>query len=369
MTIFVALLIATSIPIIVLYFVRKIDTYETGNFRYAIGSLIWGLIAYFLAAQINPWLVSQGIADHNSLVRFYAPINEEILKVIIILFLIRRGDFTYFVDGTIFGFAVGIGFAVGENYEYVLASQNSAVFQAVARVISTNLMHATATGSLGIALGLARTERFGRKLRLSLSGLVMAIGIHMAYNNLVTRVNSGLLLLYAAVAGIGGAIFIASVIKRGFRREQEQMLESLQKVERVTKQEANVVKQVDQMKKILAPFEQKFGKDKAQQAEKFIRQQAKLAILTKSAASFAEIGDEKMRILTETQIATLYQEMDDIRRQVGSYCMLYLRGIFPQDSAPLWDHLQKIIDDRAKVPHDANAPSLWGNLETKIKTE
>jgi RsiW-degrading membrane proteinase PrsW (M82 family) len=369
LVIFVALLIATLIPIAVLVAVRKVDKYQTGAFRFVLGSFIWGVLAYFMAAQINPRLVDLGIADYNSLVRFYAPIIEEILKVIIILILIRRADFTYFVDGAVFGFAAGIGFAVVENYEYVLASPNAAVLQAVARVISTNLMHATATGSLGIALGLARTERFGKKMRLALSGLIVAISIHMAYNNLVSRVNSGLLLLYAAIAGIGGALFIASVIKRGFRREQAQMLESLKNVGGITAQEASAVKQVDQMKKFLAPVVEKFGSEKAQQAEKFIRLQAKLGILTKSAASFAESGNEKMSLSTEKQIETLREEMNAIRRQVGTYCMLYLRGTFLQESTPLWSHLQSIIEERAKAPRNPNAPSLWGNLDTKIKTE
>ena len=368
-TIVIAFLIATLIPIAVLVFVRKIDKYQTGTLGYVPVSFVSGMIAYVLAAQINPWLMNQGITDYDNLVRFYAPIIEEVLKVLIIIYLVQRGDFTYFVDGAVFGFAVGIGFAVFENYEYVLASPDSAMFQAIARVISTNLMHAAATGSLGITLGLARTQRFGKKISLVLSGLVIAIGIHMAYNNLVTRVSSGLLLLYAAIAGIGSAIFIATVIKRGFRSEQKQMAETLQNVGRLTVQEVSAVSQVDQMKQFLAPTEKMFGRKKAQQAEKLIRLQAKLGILTKSAASFAEIGDEKMRLSTEKQIDALHKDMEAIRNQAGAYFMLYFRNIFPQTGSPLWDNLQNIIDDRTKAPRNPNTPSLWGNLDTKIKNE
>ena len=369
MTIIIALSIATLIPLVVLIFVRKVDMYETGNFHFVVSSFIWGLIAYFIAAQINPLLVAQGIADYNSLVRFYAPIIEEILKVIIILFLVRQAAFTYFVDGTVFGFAIGIGFAIVENYEYVLATPDSAVFQAVARVISTNLMHATATGALGIALGQARMERSGKQILLIFSGLALAIGIHMAYNNLVTRVNSGLLLLYAAAAGIGGAGFIYLVIKRGFQNEQKQMEENLTKEAGITAQEASAVQQVDQMKKFLAPVVEKFGSDKAQQVEKFIRLQAKLAILRKSAARFAEIGDEKLYQSTEKQIGTIRKDMDEFRRSVGSYCMLYLRGTFLQESSPLWGRLESLIEERAQTQKKSNGPSLWGSLDTKLKTE
>jgi len=369
MTIIIALSIATLIPVVVFFLVRKADAFETGNLRFMVASFIWGITAYFLAAQINPSLIDQGIANHDSLVRFYAPIIEEILKVLIIFYFIRQASFTYFVDGTLFGFAIGIGFAVVENWEYVLANPNSAVFQAVARVISTNLMHATATAALGIALGQARMQRSGRKNILILSGFLIAIGIHMAFNNLVTRVNSGLLLLYAATAGIGGAVFIYTVIRRGFQSEQKEMEENLNKEEGITAQEASAVQQVDQMKKFLAPVVEKFGSDKAQQVEKFLRMQAKLAILRKSAARFAEIGDEKLHHSTDKQIETLRTEMNGIRRSVGSYCMLYLRGTFLQESSPLWGRLQGLIEERAKAPRQSNAPSLWGNLDTKIKTE
>ena len=369
MTIAIALTIASSVPLLFAFLVRKLDFYATGNSKFLVASGIWGIIAYLLAAQINPLLISMGIADYNSLVRFYAPISEEILKVIIIIFFIRQADFTYFVDGAIFGFAVGIGFAIIENFEYVLGSPETAVMQAVGRVLSTNLMHATGSGVLGIALGIARLKRTSSRNLIILSGLILAIGIHMAFNNLVTRVDSGLLLLYAAVAGFSGAGFIVFVIKRGLKNEKSDIEERLNQEEGITAQEASAVQQADKMKQFLAPVAEKFGSKKVQQIEKFIRMQAKLSILRKSVASFDEIGDEKMRSLTEKQIETLRKDMNILRRDVGTYCMLYLRGTFLQESSPLWGRLETLIEERASVPRKANAPTLWGNLNTKIKSE
>ena len=69
----------------------------------------------------------------------------------------RRPKFTYFVDGAIYGFAIGIGFAVFENYEYI-AGSSAALNTAIGRVISTNLIHATASAIIGIAFGLARFQ-------------------------------------------------------------------------------------------------------------------------------------------------------------------------------------------------------------------
>ena len=369
MVIIIALAIASLIPIAFLFLVRKLDLYETGNFSFVLLSIAWGGIAYFLAAQINPWLMAIGFTDYDTLVRLYAPIIEEVLKVLIILFLVRQASFTYFVDGAIFGFAAGIGFAIFENWEYVTGSPETALIQAIGRVLSTNLMHATGSGVIGIALGIARKEHLVRRYLITLGGFALAMGIHIAFNNLVTRVNSGLLLIYAAVAGFSGAGFISLVIKRGLKNEQKDIDKRLAQEEGITAQEASAVQQVDKMKKFLAPVTEKFGSEKAHKVEKFLRIQAKVAILRKSAASFAEIGDEKMRLSTEKQIETLHKEMNDIRRQVGTYCMLYLRGTFLQESSPLWGRLSSIIEERAKAPRTSDAPSLWGNLNTKIKNE
>ncbi len=369
MVIAIALSIATFIPILFLYIVRALDLYRTGAFRFIFTSFIWGLIAYLIAAQINPAMIKMGLVSQENMVRFSAPVVEEILKGIILIILIRQASFTYFVDGAIYGFAAGIGFAIIENFEYVLGNPETAVIQAVGRVLSTNLMHATGSGIIGIALGIARFDRSTKRILVLLTGLGLAMSIHIAFNNLVTRVNSGLLLLYAAVAGFSGAGFIAYMILRGLKEEKEWIEEKLSEEEGVTAQEATAVQQLSSMQKFLAPVVEKFGAEKASQIEEFLLMQAKLGILRKTLAKFAESGEENLRQATENQISALRSDMDELRRQVGTYCMLYLRGTFLQESSPLWDRLQGLIEERSQVARKSNAPSLWGSLDTKIKNE
>ena len=47
----------------------------------------------------NRYLLNSAGVDWMVLVRFIAPIEEEIFKGLILLFLVRRKQFTYFVDG------------------------------------------------------------------------------------------------------------------------------------------------------------------------------------------------------------------------------------------------------------------------------
>ncbi|MEW5939118.1 MAG: PrsW family glutamic-type intramembrane protease, partial [Chloroflexota bacterium] len=145
----VSLVVAFAIPCVYLYFgVYKRDFFQTSATNLMALCFVWGAIAYFLAAKINSTALSNFWISRDNLVRYSAPILEEILKGAILVYLIRRTDFTYFVDGAIYGFTTGIGFAVFENVEYVFAHPDAALGLALARVFSTNLIHASACGSI-----------------------------------------------------------------------------------------------------------------------------------------------------------------------------------------------------------------------------
>ena len=118
----IAILIATLIPAIFFYFIYTRDLYKTGNFVFVLLAGGAGLAAFGFATLINPLLVRQGILTNSQVVRYSAPILEEILKALILFLLIRSPKFTYFVDGAIYGFAAGISFAVVENWQYIMGS-------------------------------------------------------------------------------------------------------------------------------------------------------------------------------------------------------------------------------------------------------
>jgi RsiW-degrading membrane proteinase PrsW (M82 family) len=350
----IALLIATAVPLIFLYVVNRLDLYKTGAFRYIVFCFIWGGLSFGGANFINPALADAGVVTWENMVRFAAPIVEEILKAIILIYLVRKTDFTYFVDGAIYGFSVGIGFAVVENYQYLIGS-SAALDLAISRVISTNLMHATASALVGIALGLSRFQRFSGRALLLLVGWLSAMSVHVAFNNLVTRVSSGYLLLYAAISGFLGAILIVIAIRRGLSEEKAWIEETLGEADRVTTGEAAVVHRLGNLQEILSPLAERFGSEKADAIESFLLLQARLGILRKT---LEKLADEKMKRNVETQMDEIRAEMDTARREVGTYCMLYLRNIFPEEASPLWNRLETLIPEQSK----SDGPSLWAAL-------
>lgn len=361
--IFIAYLIAAVIPLLVLGAIYWFDVYKTGQFRPILYSFAAGLVAFYLASEVNKFTIGQGYLDRLDVIRYSAPILEEILKGAILFYFVRRANFTYFVEGAVYGFAVGVSFAVVENFQYIQASPNAGLMVAISRVISTNLIHATTSSLLGIFLGLARFERgLPRQAAYSLGGMLIAMILHVGYNNLVTRVLSDALLIYAAICGFVGAGLIAFLVRRGFREARSMLEESLTMTDRVTSGEAAVVTRMNTIDTILKPMVERFGDKKAGQIRRFLLAQARMGLLRKS---LEKLDSEAMKRSIEQEIDKLRLEIDEARREVGSYAMLYLRHTIPEDTSPLWGRLETIIQERAAAPKQAGGMNLWTNLQTR----
>ncbi len=363
MTSVIALVIAAIIPLGFLYAIKAIDFYQTGSLKFIAISGAWGIIAYLLAAQINPALIGKGILSKDAVLRFAGPAIEEILKGLILLFLVRRTDFKYFLDGAIYGFASGIGFAIFENFEYVLGHQSVAIELAISRVLSTNLIHATGSALIGIALGLARFDRSAlyRTLYL-LGGLTLAISIHSGFNNMV---NDGVALLFAFAAGFAGAGIIYFAARRGLKDEKSWVHEKISVTEGVTSGEAKVVQRLEDADELLGSLATRFGADKASQCEKFLMMQAQLAIQVKMTE---KMQDPKMRLAIEAQMNELHNKMNEARKEVGAYCMLYLRNIFPEDDATLMKLMQNRIAASAAANRGKAGTGVW-DLSDRLKSK
>jgi RsiW-degrading membrane proteinase PrsW (M82 family) len=358
-----AFVIAAVIPLLALYIIYRLDLYKTGEPRAIWMCLMAGVVAFWTASLINRTTISQGWLARMDVVRYSAPMIEEILKGLLLWYLVSRPKFTYFVEGAVYGFAAGMGFAIFENFQYIASAGGAGFAVAASRVISTNLIHATTCGILGIALGAARFKRSFGKIQISIAGLLVAILLHVGFNNLVTRVNSGLLLVYAASCGLAGAGLIALLIQRGLKEEKIWIEEKLGMLDRVTSGEAAIVQRLEKVHELLKPLAERFGNKKAAQIEHFLIIQARMGILRKS---LDKLSDERMKRSVEDQINRLRAEMDEARRQVGSYAMLYLRHTIPENASPLWGRLEALIQERAAAPRPTGGGmNVWETLKLR----
>ena len=61
----------------------------------------------------------------------------------------------------------------------------------------------------------------------------------------------------------------------------------------------------------------------------------------------------------------LREKMNDNRRRMGAYCMLFLRNIFPEDVSPLWGRLEMILEE-GMAPKEMAGKGLWTRINDRL---
>ncbi len=353
------IIVAVAVPLLFLAVVRWLDLYASGSFKGVLVCLSWGLAAFWLALQINSYVIQ--FVGYTLLVTFVGPIIEEICKSLILVYYVRRSDFTYFVDGAIYGFAAGTCFAVLENLLYLGgAGEEVGLVVAVSRAFSTALMHGSATALVGIALGRLRFGRGASRFASLLLGWGAAMTLHMTFNNVVNLAAGGLTMILALGIGLGGVGLIAGFIFWGLAEERRWLHETLGLQIGVSSGESAMVQKLDDLDRLLEPIGTTFGQDKRKQAETFLKLQAQLGLKRKVQAL---TPDAKLRAEMDAQVNALRSEIDGVRRGLGVYCMSYVRSILPPETEPLWARLGQTLETRAA---SSAQTSLWSALGDKM---
>ena len=275
-----------------------------------------------------------------------APILEEILKAAILFVFIWNPRFRYVVDGAIYGFAVGIGFASMENLSYVYYDiSDGAISLAISRVLSTALMHATASGVVGLSLGSLRRVHSQWRRALNIAGIFVAMFIHMSFNNLVSEegtlwgdpleLDGHIILLIAIGLGIGGGVLIAFLINQELKDEKESFEKALGLHVGVSTGERQAVQNVgsEAMEGIFKQMEEDFGDGKVLLIRRLLATQANIGILQNNLESPAT---DRLRKAWETEIEELKEEVKQLRQQLGMYVNSFLNNVFPENHNPLW---------------------------------
>lgn len=358
MALWIALFIAFTIPLLFLLALNKFDLYKTGQIKFNVATLISGLVAYEIAAQINPAMVNAGWVTWDQVIRITAPIIEELLKALILIYLVQRADFNYVVDGALYGFGAGIGFAIIENFEYVTGNPEIALSVALARVFSTNLVHATASGLIGTALAYRRGDATWRGWAVVLGGYVISILIHMIFN---TMVSAGAFLVVAIIFGLTGMGLIWYVIKRGLNIQKEWVAEKLNMTDRVTRQESKVVSNIEAINEVLSPVEKRFGSKMASLVRNLIYKQAEMGIKRKLLETAA---NETRRNDINKIIQDLSMETNELRKQIGPYCMMMVRSVYLDNDLQIWNLLNARV---AAAGLGQKGGGLWDRVNERMQ--
>lgn len=217
-------------------FIWSIDRYEKEPPLYLLLAFVWGAVPAVLAAIVLQLMFAipvslifggRSFAGELTQAALGAPVTEEVLKGIgvAVLYLTVRREFDGWVDGMVYGAAVGFGFAYIENIVYLMGTQTweewGTLF--VLRAIVFGGLHGFWTALTGIGFGLARYARsVWRQLFVISGGLLLAIVGHVIHNGaaLLVEVTNGsslgiALLNYGLLGGIMILLwFVAGMVDR-----------------------------------------------------------------------------------------------------------------------------------------------------------
>jgi RsiW-degrading membrane proteinase PrsW (M82 family) len=148
--------------------------------------LLWGLASSGLSYLGNTALIEILGMSFPKYSLFIAPVVEEFLKLLPILYLIRKNKIGFMIDGAIYGFSIGAAFSVVENLYYLFnyADLENNLLVWIIRGVGTAIMHGSAT-ALFAMISMSSHNRKSREVIGILAGAFAAILLHALFNGLV----------------------------------------------------------------------------------------------------------------------------------------------------------------------------------------
>jgi RsiW-degrading membrane proteinase PrsW (M82 family) len=335
-----SILIASIVPLFFLYLIKWLNFFETHRPNLIFAALAWGAVSMGLSYLVDHPLVP--IIGRPAVAIYVGPAVEEIWKSLILLWIVRRSDYTYFVDGAIYGFAVGIGFAVAENMLYLSrVDVNTGLIVAITRAFSSSVMHGGSTALVGIVIGGFPLARALHPLVALIVGWAIAIAYHMTYNDVAFK-NWGAKGLWV-ISGIAfaGLTVVALTIFWGLRRERSRFRRALGLKTGVSKGEAQLVRNLDDLEALLAPVAARFGAAKREQVANVLLLTAQVAM---KRTQMKSCRDRELQRELADELAAAKRTLADQRHAVGIYVMSFVRSIVPKTTWSLWARLEQRLD-------------------------
>jgi len=354
-----SILIAGVIPLVFLYLIKWLNFFETHRFRLVLLALVWGGISMGFSYLVDhPLRFIYGlpfVATHT------APGVEEVFKSLVLLYLVRRAAMTSFVDGAVYGFASGIGFAIVENMLYLSrVDADTGVVLGTLRAFLSSVLHGSASAIVGLAVAGFPLGRVNHPLLAWVIGLTVAIALHTAYNNVAFHNfafgQTGYLVL--AVIAFTALSLVAAAILWGLRRERRRLRKSLGMKAGVSEGEALLVQRIEDLDDVFALIEERYGEVKREQVANALLLAAQLAM---KQDQIRQTRDPELRAELAPQITELKRDLKQARHDVGIYIMSYVRSIMPRTTWSLWARLEQILT-KLETPRT----NLWNALGAKL---
>jgi RsiW-degrading membrane proteinase PrsW (M82 family) len=160
-----------------------LDSYKLIRVAPLVAAILSGSVIAGSCYLVKIFFVNIWGLDLTLFTRYIAPIVEESLKALVVVYFIRANRVGFLVDAAIIGFAVGAGFAVVENIYYMAALSDAKPIVWIVRGCGTAIMHGGATAIFAVTSKTLRERAAKPSARLFIPGFLIALVLHSIYNH------------------------------------------------------------------------------------------------------------------------------------------------------------------------------------------
>ncbi len=207
--------ISLGFPLLVLIVMYIFGIYTFRNIGWVLLCLLWGVIGFWAAFFASHELAKLGLS--NLLIAILiVPVIQQIFAMLGVFFVDHRRKFDNLIDGAMYGFAIGLGYAIIENVKYALGLSAGNLETVLLRSFSSTLVYTTASGIVGVVVTQFYFHHRGSRISILFGGFVAAVAYAAIFSLLVTGKIGG---DYApAIYGIGGLTLVGLYLTGQLRR-------------------------------------------------------------------------------------------------------------------------------------------------------
>jgi RsiW-degrading membrane proteinase PrsW (M82 family) len=305
-----------------------LDSFKLVSLRSVLLALGAGAVAALVGIRAYGWLLTTSGLSEVAFSRYAAPLVEEALKAAWIVLLLKRRRVGFLVDAAILGFAVGAGFALVENVEYLRNLEEPSVFLWLVRGFGTAVLHG-ATTAIFAMLAKGLSDRHPDHATLALvPGLLAAAFIHSLYNHFLLPPLAATAILFAALPPLMIVVF-----ERSERTTRDWLGGGLdvdiELIESILSGEALGTRVGDYLRSLKARFPGEAVGDMLC----LLRIQTELGIRAKGLLLAREAG---LDVPVGEDVRANLKELDYLERAIGRTGLLALKPLLRRSAQDLW---------------------------------
>ena len=204
-----------------------LDSYKLVALRAILLSVGAGVLAAVASYGVNSVLRPGLDLEFARYSMYVAPVVEETLKALFVIYLLQRHKVGFVVDAGIHGFGIGTGFAFLENLYYLQLNPDASPLTWCARGLGTAIMHGGATAVVAMVSQTLQSRHRTFRPTLLLPGLAVAVILHSLYNHFLLHPLLATALIALVVPALSVAVFQRSErettawLGAGFDTDQE----------------------------------------------------------------------------------------------------------------------------------------------------